>query len=64
MDTFFAALRHLLPPYTQTVHMQHFASDNYAGICPEAMAALRRALQDKDLTGYADVETVARDLGL
>jgi threonine aldolase len=23
--------------------MQHFASDNYAGICPEALAALQAA---------------------
>lgn len=31
---------------------------------PETMADLRKALQDQDLTGYKDVETVERDLGL
>src|SRR5262245_20864384 len=33
---------------------QQFASDNNAGICPEALEALIRANAEGDVTGYGD----------
>src|ERR1700679_1508814 len=34
--------------------MQQFASDNYAGICPEALDYLLRANQGGDVSSYGD----------
>jgi threonine aldolase len=39
--------------------MQHFASDNYAGICPEALAALLAA-NDGHVRSYGDDEWTLR----
>ena len=38
---------------------QQFASDNYAGICPEALDAMLKA-NDKHVTAYGDDEWTAR----
>ena len=35
-------------------HLQHFASDNYAGICPEAWAALQQANASGHQPGYGE----------
>jgi threonine aldolase len=41
-------------------HLQHFASDNYAGICPEAWAALERANASGHQPGYGEDEWTQR----
>ena len=37
-----------------TAHREHFASDNYAGICPEAWAALQQANASGHQPGYGE----------
>ena len=39
--------------------LQHFASDNYAGVCPEALAALLAA-NDGHVRSYGDDEWTLR----
>src|SRR6266545_6860501 len=56
-----SALRLQLPPFMSTASTpsRHFASDNYAGICPEAWAALAEA-NAGHVTGYGDDAWTAR----
>src|SRR6266540_3185316 len=49
-----------MPPMKTTVELRrHFASDNYAGICPEAWAALEEANHDHAVS-YGDDPWTAR----
>src|SRR5213593_256399 len=50
-----SALRLQLPPFMSTTSppTRHFASDNYAGICPEAWASLAEA-NAGHAQGYGD----------
>src|SRR5438034_1928797 len=52
-------MNRVLPANSKIAIRRHFASDNYAGICPEAWASLAEANQDH-AQGYGDDRWTAR----